>query len=236
MDQSLQAIRDAHNIQAPSSPLGSFPELQQFYRIGFQLPQSMGGLSSLTARDQQAEEQRQRDAAVAKEAAINKLKQEMQNTQDAVDPKNFRKVQKEDGGYDFFDGAGHKISIQQYAQATGQRPTKILSDSENSLDRQYLADYKNLNELLNATAQNDTKKLESMYKENPGLKDSIQGLKPDDLIRQFRQAYPNIYQTDNVNANPTGNVRSMGTQLFQGQKRSGINFGDILKSIFSIFG
>ena len=196
----------------------------------------MGGLSSLTSRDQQAEEQKQRDAAAAKEAAINRLKQEMQSTKDAVDPKNFQKVQKEDGGYDFFDGAGRKISIQQYAQATGQRATKILSDSENNLDRQYLADYKNLNELLNATAQNDTKKLESMYKENPGLKESIKGLKPDDLVRQFRQAYPNIYQMDNVNASPTGNVRPMGTQLYKGQQKSGINFGDLLKSIFGLFG
>jgi hypothetical protein len=49
MDESLrQATLGAGNIQAPASPLGSFPELASLYQSSFQLPVAAGAGAALT--------------------------------------------------------------------------------------------------------------------------------------------------------------------------------------------
>jgi hypothetical protein len=70
------------------------------------------------------------------------LKEKAQNLKDMQDPNNYKQVLKDDGGFDFFDPAGKKISVQAYSQVVGKRPSDILAKSENSLDRQYVQDHK----------------------------------------------------------------------------------------------
>lgn len=237
-DQYSKALQ-APGQGTPTSPLGSFPELAGMMNVRFQnqsksaLPGALGAVSTIE------EENRRRAEAAAKQAQMQELQDKLETEKSMQDPKNYQKVAKDDGGFDFYNPKGERISVSEYARVTKAPPSKVLADSENNLDRQYIQDHKNLNELLNTISSGDTKKMERLYKENPGLKESIAGLKPDDLVRQFRQSYPNIYGEDgegamnNVYANPTGRVRNIDEQLFKGGggKSSGGGWFDQLKGL-----
>lgn len=73
----------------------------------------------------------------------------------AANGEGFQKVPKADGGFDFVDPLGKKITVHQYAQATGTDPVKALADSNNSRDRQFVADYNHVQTLANALINND---------------------------------------------------------------------------------
>lgn len=239
-DQYSQAIQ-GQGTGAPTSPLGDFPELRGMMDVRFQNASKAGSMQALGSQRTIEEENRRRAEAAAKQAQMQELQDKLETEKSMQDPKNYQKVAKDDGGFDFYNPKGERISVSEYARVTKAPPSKVLADSENNLDRQYIQDHKNLNELLNTISSGDTKKMQKLYDDNPGLKESISGLKPDDLVKQFRQAYPNIYgengegAMNNVFASPTGRVRNINEQLFSGggSQSSGGGWFDALKSIFS---
>lgn len=188
MDESLrQATLGATNIQTPGSPLGSFPELSQLYQSSFQLPQSSGAANALAGQAQETVKQ-----------------QEAKKT-------NYQRVKKADGGFEFYDGNGKSISAYDYANATGKRPSEVLADSENPIDIGYLEDYNNLQEYMQAklNAKTNSKfkakaeNIEKQVKEAFGK--DLAGMNPQQLIEEFKQAYPTVYGRKNTGV-PAGQV------------------------------
>lgn len=183
MDESLrQATLGASNIQTPGSPLGSFPELSQLYQSSFQLPQSSGAVSALG--NQAGEIVRQQEAA--KSAAKARKT-------------NYQKVKRPDGGFGFYDGDGNEISAYDYANATGKKPSEVLTDSENPIDIGYLQDYRNLQDYMeakfnskgNTKSAAKAKQIEATIKKNFGV--DVGKMNPSVLIDKFKQAYPTVY-------------------------------------------
>lgn len=200
MENNFQALKDATlgaaAIAPPPSTLGASqgPELANMYRSTFQLPLATGAVSAAanTAGDIVAEQKRQ--AAIA-----------AQKQKDQADPKSYKKVKKDDGGFDFFDSDGNQVDIATLAKRTNTKASDWIDDSENPIDIQYKNDYKNLQDLLNAVSSRDTKKVESFQQsfKDEGLPDITQQ-KPQDIIDQFKQYYERYYTPREQNPNAWG--------------------------------
>lgn len=172
MDENLrQTVLNSGQQGAPAS---SFPELQKYYDINFQLPLSTAGVRALTGQADAKEKQREFD-----------VKQQMEK----ASGKGYTRVPKEDGGYGFFDSEGNEISAYEYARATGKSALDVLSDSENPIDIGFREDYQNLQEFLQAAVNKDTQALEEFY----SLQPSLRNMAPADVLKRFKAAYPTVY-------------------------------------------
>ena len=181
-DQLRQAVLGATNIQSPSSPLGSFPELAKLYQSTFQLPQSTAGAGALgNIAKQQVEEQK---------AAAQARKQQLANK---LDPSKYEVRAKDDGGYDFFDPEGNQIDIATYAQFTGKRPVDVLKDSQNPIDVQYVEDYKNLQDFMQAVVNQRTEVVKAFTDKEDALKKYSTPGGLDKLISDFKKYYQRYY-------------------------------------------
>lgn len=206
-DMSTYAGAIAAGQGTPSSPLGDFPELRGYYNAGFAGPAVMGNSAVKNVPQTEAYN-------ASQTATANDLNTRAQALKDAMTGKNYQQVAKNDGGFDFYDPLGNKITLHQYTQAVGKNPVDVLKDSQNNLDQQYIRDFNDMQDLVNATYNHDSKTLDSIFSQRPGLKDAIKGLTPDQLIQQFRSYYPNVYGDTGQTAN-TRNFQDQKSQLYQ---------------------
>jgi hypothetical protein len=137
---------------------------------------SGGALASKRASEADAADEAARQAAARK--ISNKL-----------DPSKYQKVRKSDGGFDFLDPDGNKISIEKYTQITGERRVDALKDSENPIDQEYVNDWSNMNDLAQAMYNGDSQTVEAYIQQNPLLK----GRKPEELMIELMRKYPHLY-------------------------------------------
>jgi hypothetical protein len=197
MDPALRdAVLGAGNIQSPTSTLGASnaPELAKLYQSSFQLPQSSGASS---ARVNIASDQ----VAAAKAAAALAQKK----AADKADPTKYRKVPKDDGGFDFFDADGNQVDIATLTKATGTKPSEWLKDSENPIDVQYLEDYNNLQDYIKAKLGGDAKKAAGFEEAKPELANYQGQGGADNLINEFKKYYQRFYVTRAEDPNAWGN-------------------------------
>lgn len=226
-DQFAKTIQDSSNVTAPASPLGNFPELQNYFKGAFQGAQAGAAGGALINNAAQQEQERRQAEAAARQQEVQALKQSIADTTAAHDPKNYQQVQKQDGGYDYLDGAGKPISLAQYSRDTGVDPTKALAGSTNAKDIQYLNDYGNLQKVVNAALNNDTDTLKKLavglYGDNTkpaddpankGIVDNflnnLKKQKPQDLIQNFTKYYSNVYSDHPWNQLPQGSSQTHG--------------------------
>lgn len=172
----LAATRGADTSAGVSNPI-----VNDFARSAFtdnltSATNGIGGLASEAAAQEKAAADAARRAQIEKLQAMN-------------DPSKYQKVRKQDGGFDFLDPDGNKIDITRYAQVTGQRASSILSDSDNPFDQQYVNDYSNTKNLIDAINNGDTDTINGFKANNA----SIGAMKPEDLMRELIRKYPHIY-------------------------------------------
>lgn len=194
MDPQLKAaVLGADAIQAPSSSLGADAgaQLAALYQSSFRLPQSSGAVAAGAQIASDKVDEQKRAAAAAK-----------QKERDMADPENYRRVKKDDGGYDFFAPDGSQIDIATLTERTGTRPTDWIDDSENPIDIQYREDSKNLEDYINAVLTRDNKKLEAYRKSRPELSQYDDRGGVDRLINDFKQSYQRYYQPKQWGAAP----------------------------------
>lgn len=207
-----QQFVQAAQIAGPSSYI---PEVQAFAQAGSMedaLKRGLQGGSTLAG--QKAKEADEADEAARKAAA--------QKIADKMNPNNFRKERKADGGFAFFDPDGNEISINDYAQVTGQRRIDILSDSENPIDQEYINDYSNMNELAQALYNGDEATIKSFRDANPELANR----KPQDLMSELIRKYPHLYGRGGSGGNAyQQTLRNRGMQIFNPGALSGFTGG-----------
>lgn len=154
-----------------------------------------------------AEEKKRQAAEAARAEAITKAKSEV----DALDPKNFKMTPSDDGGYNFYDGAGNAISVNDFARATGARPEELLKDSQNPNDQKFVRDHQVVQNLVNAMVNQDSKALgvlrsQYIYKDDKGntvdpigsILDQYRGKTPQDLIKDFKNHWGSMYGGNNT--------------------------------------
>lgn len=191
-----QALQDANASAAaitnPNNPLGSTlaPDLATIHNVGYANSDATGVASANVNIAQQQVTAAKEAAAAAKKAA-----------QDAADPSKFQRIQKEDGGYQFLDGAGKEISASQYASALGISPDKVLKDSQNPIDIAFQQDYQQLqkyftdkiNSKNDPTAAAEAQAIEDGVKKSSGGKINLANLNHQDVVKSFMQAYPTVF-------------------------------------------
>lgn len=129
-------------------------------------------------------------AAQEKEAAEAARQAQMQKIKDKLDPNKYRaEKDREDGGYSFYDPEGNQIGIDRFSAVTGLDPAKILANSDNPFDLQYVNDYQNTRDLVTAIQNGDVDTINAFKAENAELGK----MKPEDLMRQLIKKYPHIY-------------------------------------------
>lgn len=183
------------DIQSPSSPLGSFPELANMYRSSFQLPLSNAQVGSQNVADK---------TLLANQAAQQEAEQKKQDY--LSDPKNYIAQPRDDGGFGFYSPDGKEITAAQYAAATGKAPQDVLKNSTNPIDIGYQKDFKDLQDYINlklqsgkdSAASQKAKAIEQDVSKSYGI--DISKLTPDQLIKTFQAAYPTIYGANKGNA------------------------------------
>jgi hypothetical protein len=158
----------------------------------FQLAQSnrgAKGLGEAAGIQAQYDAQKQEQARGLK---IADIKDQIQAIKDQNDPKNYQKVRKDDGGFDFYDPTGKKIDVHQYSQVTGKSVADVLKDSENNLDIQFQQDYKTMQDVANAYANGDKGYLDKLAKDS-GDPNFFKGKTAADIMQMFKKGYPQIY-------------------------------------------
>lgn len=160
-----------------------------------------------------------------KEAAEAARRAQAQKIQDKLDPNKYQaKKDREDGGYSFYDPEGNAIDINRFSQVTGLNPSKILADSDNPFDRQYVNDYQNTRDLVTAIQNGDTDTINSYRAENAELGK----MKPEDLMRELIRKYPHIYgngQYGDSYKNNNNPLLRYNTGVGTGTSTGGGNYG-----------
>lgn len=196
---------------ALNSPLAGggadFSALNNYYGSKASQPLTAIGTNAMLTQNAADYAYKQQADAIARANAIADAKTKIATLQAQADPKNFQQVKNKSGGYAFFDGAGNPISLGDYVKATGADMGKILADSTDPRDQQFVKDYSQLEGLLQASAKGTdayNKALDAIDKESPGAKAVLQTMKPADLLKQFNQTYSVYtgYGNDLPNARP----------------------------------
>jgi hypothetical protein len=210
------SIIGSANIQSPVSPLGEFPELANFFKSRFQLAQSNPATTALGEDAQIVAGNEQRAAEAARARAIAEEKERLasleQEIEDLADPNKYQRVVRDDGGYDFLDPKGKKISALDYAKVTNKQMFDVLKDSQNEEDKDFVREYEFMRELGDVMARGDKKAYESIKAKYPAYFDKKQVSRtPEDFgtfeeySREFKRSWPQYFQRSQQETVPAGN-------------------------------
>ncbi|HET8708926.1 MAG TPA: hypothetical protein VFL85_01455 [Candidatus Saccharimonadales bacterium] len=198
LNQYRQALLDASNMTATGASPNASPEMastiQHLQNAASSTIQAMAANTAMGAAGGAAGAQADQEQADAK-ARLQENQARQQQVQDAItqmsNPDNYQKVINNNGGYDFYNPMGEKITIGQYAKATNQYASDILKKSQDPADQQFVKDYKNLQTLGQVMQSGDKAALQKLYKQQPDLKDQIGDMTYDQLVKAFQQHYHN---------------------------------------------
>lgn len=186
MDQGLQ------------SPLGNFSDIANSYALSF--GRQRGQTQAVADRASTANQVENQQVAIEKK--VNELKS-------LTDPNAYKKVRKQDGGFDFFDPQGNQVDIATVADRTGTKAGDWVSDSENPIDIQYNNDYKNLQGFMDAVLSKDQAKIDQFTSTDPNLQQYISGRGGiDRLMQEFKKAYQRYYTPRSVDQQAWGQAPS----------------------------
>lgn len=175
------------NLPGPSSV---FPELTAANQAAF----NAGGV------DQAAQAGAQQDQAI-----VDRQNEQSRIAEERSDPNNYRVVRTATGGMRFIDPTGQEVSVDEYAQVTGQTPAGVLQDSEDPQDRQFVDDYLNLQTTIDALYNEDAGTLQQMQVRDPEGFSVLQQYTQkhgnladaaDSMMNDFMSYYGNYYGQD----------------------------------------
>lgn len=189
-----QAIIQGVNQAGPAS---SIPALSAYFKAPLAAPLTNSAVSGQNVAIGQKADDDAKAAEAARQAKIQSL-------QDQLDPSKYYKVRKNDGGFDFYDPTGKRIDVSTYASRTGQDRDQILKNSDNPIDQEFVNDYGNMRDLVNASNNRDAatvaayaaqnKDLKINYDKNTGQINNI-----NDLLKQLIAKYPHLYNAGSYN-------------------------------------
>jgi hypothetical protein len=177
--------------------------------------------------EQDAYAESQRKAALAQEELAVKKRM------DEVDPKNSRMEPSDDGGYNFFDGAGKAIDINTFARATGTRVNEILKDSQNPNDQKFVRDFEIVQTIANAMVNGDKELIGTMRSQylttdaegntvDPigALLEKYRSKTPGDMMNDFKTHWGRMFGGDNAKDASGATPRVIGEPMRQANQLS----------------
>lgn len=182
-----------------------------------------GGVSQQATADSANAEAAHKAALKASQDKLDELDTQVKAL---ADPSKYQRVVNNSGGYDFYTPTGKKISATDYAQIQGKHVTDILKGSQNTVDQNFVQDYKEVQKLGELTTQGGSA-LKDYLKKNPDIKKQLddEGAKTySDVVKKFRAAYPQFFPQSAVN--DIGNAKNNNVPITQSN-----GFLDKIKSL-----
>lgn len=168
---------------------------------------SLTGLGKISARatdalgagaNQQAQnEDEQRKVAQAQAEAEAQAK--ASEIKRLSDPKNYKAVINDKGGYDFFNPNGDKISPVDYAKATNQHITDLYKKSQDPNDKDFTSDYNRVVELGRIFQSGDKDARDKFFKKNPEWK-TFENATYNQIVQTMRDEYPGYFRSQQDSA------------------------------------
>jgi hypothetical protein len=165
---------------------------------------SLQGQGDIAARATQAlgvgaSAQDDAEKAAAKQRASEEAKK-AKDAQDELDylndPKNYKAIVNDKGGYDFYDPSGQKVSAVKYAQATNKHITDVYKDSQDPNDKDFTDDYNRVLQLGKILQSGDKKARDKFYKENPDWQKAYGNTSYNDIVKDLRNEYSGYFRSD----------------------------------------
>lgn len=192
------------NAITTANGLNSGNIYQNFARAGRGDATGASSAAPKAAIQAQIDDTQRREAAAQAEAMA---KLAAKREEDAKDPgKASMQIRKDHQGYDFFDGTGKNISINDYSLLTGKKPDEILEGSDSAYDQKFVSDYRTMRDLSSAWINGDTATL-AKYRANDPKKfnELVNTYKsPQEMVRGFMNYYSNYYGNEPSNVNNSG--------------------------------
>jgi len=158
--------------------------------VAAQSSAAMGaGANERAAQDEAARRaaaQRARAELEAKEAEIKHMQ----------DPKNYKAIVNDVGGYDFYDPLGNKIPAVDYARAKNIRITDVYKDSQDPIDKDFIEDYDRVDKLGRAMQSGDVELRDKVFEDSPEFKEKYQNWTYADIVKDLHRAYPGYFRGD----------------------------------------
>lgn len=157
-------------------------------------------------------------ARVAAQAAKDEAEKKQKELDYIKDPKNYKKIVNDVGGYDFYDGMGGKITAREFASATNQHITDVYKDSQDPNDKDFTDDYNKVLELGKIIQSGDKKARDKFYKENPDWEKAYHNTPYNDIVKDLHNEYSGYFQSDKgmVRSDKFGSTTPSGTTLQNG--------------------
>jgi hypothetical protein len=108
---------------------------------------------------------------------------------------DFERVQKEDGGFDYFDPYGNKITVEDYVRATGKTKQSALEGSGSAQDQEFLQNYNMVKKMREAIYSGDKTTVEDIGTQLQEAGVDPSKIYPEDLMKSLIQSYPDYFDT-----------------------------------------
>ena len=194
---SLQTpINYGANINATA---GNGDVLQHIQNLGALSAQGANSSRALGALGDTASQQasNEEQSAKAAQALKDKAAKEAQDKLDYLnDPKNYKSVINDAGGYDFYDPSGQKLTAVQYAKATNKHITDLYKDSQDPNDKDFSDDHNKVLELGKIIQTGDKKARDKFYEKNPTWKEAYHNSSYNDIVKDLHNEYPGYFTSD----------------------------------------
>lgn len=187
------------NVSPTTAP--QIANIQNMYKSNFGAGLASASLGAAGGAAQAQAGQEDANARMRLQEEEDKYKDLLQTEADKTDPTRYRAVIKDDGGYDFYDPEGSQIDIKQYSQATNKHITDVLKNSQNPEDRNFVNNYKNVQDLVEILAAGDEDAKKKFFKKDKIAKQQYEQLSTQlgrdadykDVVRQFRSGYGKFF-------------------------------------------
>jgi hypothetical protein len=148
-----------------------------------------------TEASYQADYEREQ-AKAGRAKRLDELNQKIAGIEDALDPGKFQRIRKADGGYDFLDGAGKPITVEDYSAAKKIDKGEALKDSRNYQDIVFLRNYNATMDLLDGYYNQDEDKVKKITKQLAKGGVDVAQIMPKDVIAALYEQFPQYFMTE----------------------------------------
>lgn len=180
-----------------SSPLGNFPTLWNAYDAIYSGEQAGKEANQMTGEADRLKAES--DASRAEQ--VRRYKESIGD---------FERVQKEDGGFDYFDPLGNKITVEDYVRGTGKTKQSALEGSASAQDQEFLQNYNMVKKMREAIYSGDKETIEDIGSQLQEAGVDPSKIYPEDLMKALVQSYPDYFNTEE-DKKKTSNESFFGT-------------------------
>lgn len=206
-DDFQQALEGAANIQEK----GQYADIDKAFESTFQQPVVNAVGAGVQDRAQVANDNVEAQAR----AELDKLKERIQAERDKADPTKYQKVVNvNDGGYDFYDPEGNKISPIDYARVTGKPILDVMDKSGRQSDEDFRLDYEAMIDLNSAVQTGTVDDFFERYDNLAPIRSQLEKMTNEDLMGLLAQQHPSAFGIEEDLPTPVGSGQA-GENMLQ---------------------